>query len=157
MENASNALMIAGGVLIGVLLVSVIVVAFYGASNLAKSYDTNISEMSVQAFNENFEQYQNVDVDIHDIISLAHFAKDYNVKNDLSKTDSIYIKVKCESNSGKKIELEEETDSDLLKFLEDNTFKDNENFETTQKYKCKEIKYNKDTKIVTEITFEKVK
>lgn len=155
MENASNALMIAGGVLIGVLLVSIIVVAFYGASNLAKSYDTNISEMSVQAFNENFEQYQNVDVDIHDIISLAHFAKDYNIKNDLSKTDSIYIKVKCEIDSGAKEELQEKTDKQLFEELLG--VGTNKNYDPTQKYKCKEIKYNKDTKIVTEITFEKVK
>ena len=50
MENASNALMMAGGVLIGILLLSVLVVAFNGAADLAKSYDDSVSTTSLQAF-----------------------------------------------------------------------------------------------------------
>ena len=157
MENASNALIIAGGVLIGVVLLSVIVVAFQGASDLAKSYDTSIATTSLQAFNNTFEKFQDADVNIHDIITLAHFAKDYNTKNLLEKTDSVYITVKCEST-----ELQDKTDSELLTFLEANTFSKLasgvENSEgNIQKYKCQEIKYNESTKAVTEITFEKVK
>ena len=155
MENASNALIIAGGVLIGVLLLSIIVVAFQGAADLAKSYDTSIASTSLQAFNNTFEKFQDSDVNIHDIITLAHFAKDYNTKNLLEKTDSIYITVKCEST-----ELQDKTDSELLTFLEANTFSKlangQENSEgNLQKYKCKDIQYNKNTGVVTEITFEK--
>lgn len=155
MENASNALIIAGGVLIGVLLLSIIVVAFQGAADLAKSYDTSIASTSLQAFNNTFEKFQDSDVNIHDIITLAHFAKDYNTKNLLEKTDSIYITVKCEST-----ELQDKTDSELLNFLEENTFSKlangQENSEgNLQKYKCKDIQYNKNTGVVTEITFEK--
>lgn len=161
MENASNALIIAGGVLIGVLLLSVIVVAFQGASDLAKTYDTSIASSSLQEFNNTFEKFQDTNVNIHDIITLAHFAKDYNIKNLLEKTDSIYITVKCESTAGKKVELQDKTDSELLTFLEDNTFSKlangQENSEgNIQKYKCTDIKYNENTKTVTEITFEKV-
>lgn len=162
MENASNALIIAGGVLIGVLLLSVIVVAFQGAADLAKSYDTSIASTSLQAFNNTFEKFQDSDVNIHDIITLAHFAKDYNTKNLLEKTDSIYITVKCESTAGKREELQDKTDSELLTFLEANTFSKlangQENSEgNVQKYKCKDIQYNENTGVVTEITFEKVK
>lgn len=157
MENASNALIIAGGVLIGVVLLSVIVVAFQGASDLAKTYDTSIASSSLQEFNNTFEKFQDTNVNIHDIITLAHFAKDYNTKNLLEKTDSVYITVKCG-----RVELQDKTDSELLEFLEDNTFSKlangHENTEgNIQKYKCTSIKYNENTKAVTEITFEKVK
>lgn len=157
MENASNALIIAGGVLIGVLLLSIIVVAFQGAADLAKSYDTSIASTSLQAFNNTFEKFQDSNVNIHDIITLAHFAKDYNTKNLLKNTDSVYITVKCGNE-----ELQEKTDSELLDFLEANTFSKlangQENSEgNLQKYKCTDIQYNENTKVVTKITFEKVK
>lgn len=156
MENASNALMIAGGVLIGILLVTIIIVSFNGAADLAKSYDSRISATSLQAFNSNFEKYTDGDVDIQAIITMTHFAKDYNTKNELTKDDSIYISVVCDNKA-----LEEKTDDELIAFMQENTFlKDDagkEDKTTFQKYTCKSIEYNENTGTVTKITFKKVK
>lgn len=161
MENASNALMIAAGVLIGILLVSLIVISFNGAADLAKSYDSRISASSLQAFNSNFEKYTDGEVDIQSIITMTHFAKDYNSKNELKKGDSIYISVICEGETGKIVALDEKTDDELLAFMQENTFaKDeagNEDKTIFQKYKCQKIEYNENTGTVTKITFKKVK
>lgn len=155
MENASNALMMAGGVLIGILLLSVLVVAFSGAADLAKSYDDSLSTTSLQAFNNNFEQYTLAPVNIQSIITMTHFAKDYNAKNGLVKGDSIYISVVCERE-----ELEEKTDEELIQFMQDNTFvindQGNEDRTQFQEFTCKSIEYNEGTGTVTKITLEKI-
>ena len=155
MENASNALMMAGGVLIGILLLSVLVVAFNGAADLAKSYDDSLSTTSLQAFNNNFEKYTSEPVDIQSIITMTHFAKDYNTKNGLVKGDSIYISVVCERKA-----LEEQTDEELVQYLQDNTFviddQGNEDRTQFQQYMCKSVEYNEGTGTVTKITFEKI-
>lgn len=156
MENASNALMMAGGVLIGILLLSVLVVAFNGAADLAKSYDDSVSTTSLQAFNDNFEKYSLAPVDIQTIITMTHFAKDYNTRNNLVKGDSIYISVVCDRKA-----LEEKTDEELIQYMQENTFaiddQGNEDPTQFQQFICKSIEYNEGTGTVTKITFEKVK
>lgn len=156
MENASNALMMAGGVLIGILLLSVLVISFNGAADLAKSYDSSIAETSLQTFNNNFEKYTLGEVDIQSIITIAHFAKDYNTKNELTKHDAIYITVECDGK-----DLDEMTDTELIEFMQANTFyKDDTGKEDATKYQtfiCKTIEYNENSNRVNKITFKKVK
>lgn len=156
MENASNALMMAGGVLIAILLVGIIVVSFNGAADLAKTYDSRISSSSLQDFNNNFEKYLDREVDIQDIITMTHFAKNYNTQNELTDGDSIYITVECENIRN----LEKKTDDELIKIMQENTFvhddSGNENRELYQKYECKSIEYNEETGTVTKITFKKI-
>lgn len=156
MENASNALMMAGGVLIGILLLSVLVISFNGAADLAKSYDTSIATTSLQAFNNNFEKLTQGEVDIQSIITLTHFVKDYNTKNDLTKNDAIYISVVCDSKK-----LDEMTDTELIDFMQANTFYTNSEGKQEgakkQTFECKSIEYNENTKMVNSITFKKVK
>lgn len=166
MENASNALMMAGGVLIGILLLSVLVISFNGAAELAKSYDTSIAETSLQSFNNNFEKYTLGNVDIQSIITMTHFAKDYNTKNELTKNDAIYISVKCNGKN-----LDEMSDKELIEFMQANSFyiektdkygnpiyaKDGEGNIIKKNYVCESIQYDENSKRVTEIEFEDVK
>ena len=165
MENASNALMIAGGVLIGILLLSVMVISFNGAADLAKSYDSSAQETSIQAFNNNFEKYKLDEVDIQTIITMTHFAKDYNTKNELTDKDSIYISVICDNT-----QLEKLTNEKLIEYMEENTFyiqsvdkdgkkiyeKDEDGNIINKKYECNSIEYNENTGMVKKITFKKI-
>lgn len=165
MENASNALMMAGGVLIGILLLSVLVIAFSGAGDLAKSYDDSIEASSLQAFNNNFDKYTQGDVDIQSIITMTHFAKDYNTRNDLTRGDGLYISVECDGDS-----LVEMTDNKLIQYMQENSFyidsidlkgniiykKDDSGKLIKKKYTCKSIEYSESTKLVTKIEFKKV-
>lgn len=152
MENASNALMLAGGVLIAILLVGIIVISFNGAADLAKTYDSKISTTSLQAFNNNFEKYLEGEVDIQEIITMTYFAKNYNTQNELDESDSIYISVECENIRN----LEKKTDNQLIEFMKENTFVEEDNT-TFQKYICKSVEYNEETGTITKITFKKDK
>lgn len=166
MENATTALMMAAGVLIGLLLLSVMVIAFNGAADLAKSYDDSVATTSLQAFNNNFEKYTLGEIDIQSIITVTHFAKDYNTKNDLTDDDTIYIEVTCANER-----FDEKTDAELIQYMQDNLFyidsideQGNKTYKTDEqgnlikkKYVCTSIEYNENTNTVTEIEFEEVK
>ena len=54
MENASKALLMAGGILIGILLLALMVTLFAGAGSLSKSYDEAKQSEAIQNFNSNF-------------------------------------------------------------------------------------------------------
>lgn len=79
MENASKALLMAGGVLIGILVLSLAVYLFitFGASS--KEINARIEDNQLIQFNAQFNIYADrTDIKIHDIISLANLAKENN-------------------------------------------------------------------------------
>lgn len=63
MENASKALVMAAGVLIGVLLISFMIYLFNDASVLTKSYDLKEKEKLVSKYNAEFTTYQTSNAD----------------------------------------------------------------------------------------------
>lgn len=63
MENASKALVMAAGVLIGVLLISFMIYLFNDASVLTKSYDLRELEKLISKYNANFTTYQTSNAD----------------------------------------------------------------------------------------------
>lgn len=79
MENASKALLMAAGVLIGILVLSLAVYLFitFGAS--AREVNNRIEESKLTQFNAQFNVYEGrTDVTIYDIISLGNLAKENN-------------------------------------------------------------------------------
>lgn len=80
MENASKALVIAGGVLIAIMLVGLIL---YARSSISE-YQNSKLELdrveNVSKFNEQFSQYDRKDVAGYEIISLANKVADYNFR-----------------------------------------------------------------------------
>ena len=57
MENASQALFMAAGVLIAIMVISIGVYLFSSASRIAESYETTMSSNEIQQFNSKFEKY----------------------------------------------------------------------------------------------------
>lgn len=57
MENASQALFMAAGVLIAIMVISIGVYLFSSASRIAESYETTMSATEIQKFNNQFEKY----------------------------------------------------------------------------------------------------
>ena len=152
-ENAANALMIAAGVLISVLIISLAVFLFNSSSEFAESYYAEIDSKTTQALNNEFEIYNRDDVTIQDIVSLANFARDTNIKNGVEndKNNSIYIQVILYNGSKHLETLDRE---EMYQFMEENTFIDNDPSKGEQKYKCKGIEYDENTQRVNKITFE---
>lgn len=84
MENASKALLIAAGVLVGVLLLSLMVTLFVSAGSLSMSYDEAKNAEAIQQFNANFTKYLNKNLTIHQVVTICNFAE----KNGVQVTNS---------------------------------------------------------------------
>lgn len=86
MENATKALLIAGGVLIAIIIISVMVVTFQKTGNVSKTYKSNIDEEEITKFNTNFTKYVGEELNIQQAISITNFAKNNNVEVKNGKT-----------------------------------------------------------------------
>lgn len=80
MENASKALLMAGGILIGVLILALMVTLFVSSRDLSNSYDKTKQEEAIQQFNVNFTKYLGQDLTIHQVVTICNFAKKENNK-----------------------------------------------------------------------------
>lgn len=87
MENASKALIMAGAVLIGIIILALMVYLFNAASSMRSAYSNNVNTTRMTEFNTKFTKYAitignyNTNgnyVTIHDIISLANNADQFN-------------------------------------------------------------------------------
>ncbi len=58
MDNVSKALVMAGGVLISIAVISIAVSAFSSASNLARAAEQNMSSSQISSFNRFYTAYQ---------------------------------------------------------------------------------------------------
>ena len=75
MENASKALLMAAGILIGVLILSLMTSLFISSKELSSSYEETKKSEEIQQFNVNFTKYLGQDLNIHQIITIYNFAK----------------------------------------------------------------------------------
>lgn len=57
MENASRALVIAGGVLLSLIIIGVVMFAYRGITSLQKEKDISLSNEQVSKINEQIEKY----------------------------------------------------------------------------------------------------
>ncbi len=74
MENASKALLMAGGVLIAILIISVLVITFQKTGNVSKSYDKTLNQEEITKFNSNFTKYLGQELTIHEVVTICNFA-----------------------------------------------------------------------------------
>ena len=80
MENAAKALMMAGGILVGVLILALMVTLFVGSRSLSETYDVAKQQESIQQFNANFTKYLGQELTIHQVMTITNFAKIENNK-----------------------------------------------------------------------------
>lgn len=81
MENASNALIIAGGVLIGVLIISLAVYLFADFGSTSAEINKKTEEQQLVQFNSKFTVYESTEKKwtIYDIVTVAGYAHENNV------------------------------------------------------------------------------
>ena len=80
MENASKALLIAGGVLIALIIMSLLVVAFTKIGDYQKAQSEGSRDSKLAEFNRDFERYTEDEIKGVDIVSLINKIHDYNTK-----------------------------------------------------------------------------
>ena len=139
--------------LIKILIIFIVMLAF------TFIYVYNIKEVTntVREHNKYYESFYNKEILGTTLISLINKAMDYNNKNEIEyEENTIYFK----DNHKNSIKID-------IKFLESknkNTMeeiakKESENFVkffASARFKCKEIKYHKDTKNIKYLYFEQI-
>lgn len=95
MENASKALIMAGGMLLAILIVSLLVYAWSLFSKYQSSQDDLTDIEDTAKFNEQFTNYQRDNVKGYEILSLANKVTDYNYrKSESDRTnDENYVPI----------------------------------------------------------------
>lgn len=81
MENASKAIIIAGGILIALIIISLLVLLFSQIGNVYSEQDKAISEKQLAEYNRKFAVYDNnKGLYGSELLSLANLTTDYNKK-----------------------------------------------------------------------------
>lgn len=93
MENASKALLMAGGVLIGVLVISLAVFLFADFGATSAEINAQNAQKQITAFNSKFTVYQGYEneITIYDIVSLATYVNENNAYYENSPEDQIDV------------------------------------------------------------------
>lgn len=78
MENASKALLIAGGVLVAIIIITLAVTLYTVFSNHSKEYNEIMNITEIQKFNSKFDVYVGrTDITAQEIVSVVNLAKEY--------------------------------------------------------------------------------
>lgn len=85
MENAAKALVIAGGILLAIMTLSLLVYMTSATSRMAEAQDQKIEHEQLVAFNSTYEAYNKNRMYGVDAISVAKKAINYNIRLDPSK------------------------------------------------------------------------
>lgn len=132
MENASQALIIAGTILIAMMVLGVGVYLVSNYSRVGESYEETRITAEIAKFNTNFTKFINrTDVTAQEIITLKNFAKNYDTNNGTKTT----------------VEYPGSRNEDI-EFITDNSTK----LDGSMKYfKCIEsnIKYNSEGRVIS--------
>lgn len=99
MENATKALLMAGGLLIAILVASFMVFVLRRAGQMTAEYDVQRSENELASFNGQFEVYAKNDNTFFDMITVANLAYDVNKKNGNDTNNSVTIKLFLSNNT----------------------------------------------------------
>lgn len=158
MENASKALIMAGSVLLGVMLLSIATVLFFTFSDYSAGVYKQMEDTRINEFNTQFLKFYGSEINevgktipilctAHDIVSLVNLAKDNNKfyeLADLTKYDpnTYYIQIDVGTNRN----LEKASNDWLIDFIKRNDIvKNGDNIE-------KKNYYIKDEPIISNIT-----
>ena len=152
MENASNALIIAGTILIGVMVISVGVYLVNSFGSSSSQINKQIEDTKIAEFNYLFTKYLGQEtIKAHDIVSVANLAKENNNSRYgevIDSTSPYYIKVGI---SGRITEnnFETKTENDYKTFLTNYLV----NGTVPYYFKCESVIIDENTKLVKAIQF----
>lgn len=152
MENASKALIMAGGVLVGILILSLAVYLFADFGSTVAKINDQKAEQEIVEFNSRFTSYEGFkdkngewQITVYDIISLAGYAKEYNKYYQESNREKISVNI-----TGIIGNLQNEGESKYQELIDENT---NAYGETT-KFSYSSVSYDNEGRVKA-INFKK--
>lgn len=157
MENAVKALIMAAGVLIGLMIISLGVILFSSLSQYTDSTQKRIEENAVQKFNEQFLKFINCKdessseteftLTIQDIVTAANIAYENNLSYGVTVADdnNYYVTIKMPGDNN----LEKNISTNITDLLKNNS---------NNKYKCtpQSVKIRQNTGRVCEVNFTEI-
>ena len=169
MENASKALMMAAGVLIGIMILSLAVYLFASFGSASAEAHKQNAENQIAEFNAQFTTYQyRTDVTIHDVITVANLARSnnqtYYLDDNIGQTgNNYYIVVNAKTKAGIKNNLQNPkiySNEDLNELVETDINNMNDQYDDINKviykvlptYTCT-VEINPNTERVSKVTF----
>lgn len=177
MENASKALIMAAGVLIGVIILGIAVYLFTMYGQYSKEAYDKMSDAQISQFNAQFLKYygnvSSVYIDengkekekegpilctAHDILTVANLARQNNIQYDLlneseAKDNTFYIRVDIGKRNTEK-NLEKWDEVIQINFLKENATEIVNGETKAKSYICKEVNISPITKRVNYILFQ---
>lgn len=164
MENASKALIMAAGVLIGIMILSLAVYLFATFGATSAELHGQVETSRITQFNTQFTSYEGrSNITIYDVISAVNLAKDSNEYYELTdSTDSNYYIIV--SLQGVNSRLEKASESTLNSLIaedlkEENLVKadwdgDGTIYGKLRTYTCNVV-INENTQLVKQVTFKR--
>ncbi len=110
MENASKALLMAAGILIGIIIASLFAYEMYVMAKTGQTFQKEIDNKAVVEFNNEFQKYEGIALNAQEVVTI------YNHAMELSNTDT---PVTPHTN------LRYLKDGNIQEFLQENWNKDN--------------------------------
>ncbi len=127
MENATRALVMAGGILIALLILGALLLMFNNLSSYQNANDSSEKTSQIAEFNNQFEPYNKKNLTLMELKSI------YNkIESNNSKNPEYFIDNNISS-------VYESIDEDFTKISEDD--------KQTKKFKCTSVRYDKEGRI----------
>lgn len=148
MENASKALTMAAGVLIGVLIISLAVYLFVDFGTTSAEVNKQNEKQKIVQFNSQFTSYETEEKTwtIYDIITIAKYAKENNEYYEDSSEDQVSVCFKNEDLADKN------KNYNYNDYITREQLLMNQNGNSLPTYKCRIDEYHNNGKI-KRITF----
>lgn len=120
MENAAKALLISGGVLIAIIILSIGVYLFSTYRDFGTSYEQTLEANEISKFNSNFIKFEGrTDITAQEIVSIINYVKEYEENSEhminiivpgynkdfISENSISFITNNTVDNKGNKIEF----------------------------------------------------
>lgn len=153
MENATKALIIAGGMLIAMLIVGLLVWGFGQVRNFEQEQADQETIQEIIDFNERFEAYNRTTVRGYQMISLANLVYDTNSR--YTETDG-YNPVTITVDG---LSSEDATDEDLVTYIQtyyDSMNSDQKNALKQLVFECTDVEYDPQNSRVLSMSFRRL-
>ncbi len=129
MENAAKALIMAAGVLIGVIIITIAVYLFTNLGNTSSEIYSDVEQKKIDKFNNQFLKYDGLtNCTAHDIVSIANLARNNNDYYELGEgnTNNYYVRVQVinylyQNDNTRTENFEKLGDNYYTNFIEENS------------------------------------
>lgn len=142
MENASKALLIAGGIFLGIITLSILVVLMNNISNIGSSQEEKRKAEELAAWNAEWEAYNKGFLRGADVLTVVNKAKQNNIEYKNNLEYQVEVKVNINPDEG------------WYEYLPDAEVQKEVALRTTHVFSCVNIEYSEKTGRVNKIEYK---